>query len=92
MLFTATREKPGTPQAVHSLGLHDGRISPSQWLMLWLRLCVRHCIYALKQARLKARSKAVAALKRNVLRTSRHALVFCERLFITVAAMRVSAQ
>ena len=34
-------------------------------------MCVRHCTDALKQGRLKARSKAVAALKRNVLRTSR---------------------
>ena len=58
-------------ELVHSLGLHDRRIPCSRWLMSCLRLCVRHCTDALKQGRLKARSKAVAALKHKVLRTSR---------------------
>ena len=57
-------------ELVHSLGLHDRRIPCSRWLMSCLRLCVRHCTEALKQGRLKARSKAVAALKCNVLGTS----------------------
>ena len=35
----------GDRELVHSLGLHEGRILSSRWLMLWLLLCVRHSIW-----------------------------------------------